>query len=246
MVIDYADVFQSDDAVSKYEDVQYAPHTQPWEVNERQRAYLRALIARRFPDPPVQHDFACGTGRAIDLLAGHVSVAYGYDVSAAMMARARALGRQAQWHRVAAEGPVPWPASVGGPSVVTVFRLLLNVPVEVRDRAVAFAATVLPDAGSGLLVVQNHGSRRSLRHLARRRHRSNEWFQELSDAEVESSLARYGFEVVERRGFALFPQGWYGPARLRPLIRRVDAALCATRLFDRWAVDVLYVARRVG
>ncbi len=70
MPADYASVFQSDRAVDKYEDVQYATHTQASAVNERQRRYLRRLVRRSLRGtPPVQHDFACGTGRVIELLA---------------------------------------------------------------------------------------------------------------------------------------------------------------------------------
>src|SRR3712207_8603476 len=51
----------------------------------------------------------------------------------------------------------------------TMFRLLLNVDDAVRDRAIAFAAKALPDADAGLLIVENHGSADSLRHLRDRK-----------------------------------------------------------------------------
>jgi hypothetical protein len=41
----------------------------------------------------MQHDFACGTGRAIRQLRGLVREAHGYDTSATMLAQARATGR---------------------------------------------------------------------------------------------------------------------------------------------------------
>jgi hypothetical protein len=127
---------------------------------------------------------------------------------------------------------------------VTVFRLLLNVPPEVRDRAIAFAAKVLPDAGSGLLVVENHGNRSSLRHLGHRRHTGDAWFAELDHNEVEEVLARHGFAVVERRGFAVCPPGTYRRRWLRPLVRRVDDLAARAAWLSGVATDVLYVARR--
>ncbi len=249
----YADVFRSERAVRKYADVVYEPGSYGTAVDARQRRVVRSLVRARFPGQrPTQHDFATGTGRAIDMLAGLVDTAHGYDVSEAMLADAAAthaargatVGR-VQWHLVEADGPVPRPVVGDGPVVVTVFRLLLNAPPEARQRAIAFAALALPDAGSGVLLVENHGHRRSLRHLSRRLNSGNPWYRELSDQEVTELLAGHGFRVVSRRGCAVLPPGWYRSVRLRPLVRRLDDFLCASRLFDRWAVDVIYVAVRV-
>jgi hypothetical protein len=57
-------------------------------------------------------------------------------------------------------------------------------------------------------------------------------------------LDRYGFTVVEQRGFALFTQGWYGRRLLRPIAQFVDDLVARTGWGGRYAVNVLYVARR--
>jgi len=129
---------------------------------------------------------------------------------------------------------------------VTAFRLLLNVSDEVRHRAVAFAARVLPDAGAGLLVVENHGNAGSLRHLLARRHHDNPWFAELSHRQVRDLLAAHGFTVVTRYGCTMFPRAAYRIRRLRPLVRRLDDLLCRAGWLAGFATDVLYVARRTG
>ncbi|GAB7040524.1 MULTISPECIES: class I SAM-dependent methyltransferase [Catenuloplanes] len=241
----YASVFQNPDAVEKYETVTYAPDSYGSAINERQRAYLRDLIKRSFPvRRPVQHDFACGTGRAIRLLHGAVRGAHGYDTSAEMLAKAAEVGTAARLHRIAEDGPVPAPAHEEGPVLVTSFRLLLNVDESVRDRLVGFAAQALPDRESGLLVVENHGNRHSLRHLAARRRSGRRWFAELSHAEVGALLAGHGFEIVERRGFSMFPQSVYAKRWARPAARLVDRIAARIPLLSAVAVNVLYVARR--
>ena len=244
---DYSQIFQDPTAVDKYDDIEYAPDSQASAVNRRQRRYLRYLVAARFGTrAPVQHDFACGTGRAIELLHGIVREAYGYDTSPQMLDRARAKHPDAHWRVITAAGPLPEPETTDPPAIVTVFRLLLNVPDEVRERAIAFAATVLPTGDAGLLIVQNHGSRRSLRHLRARTHANNQWFSELSDGRVYEIFERFGFELVDRKGCAIFPRGWYRPRPTRPIVRKLDDLLCKTRILDRYAVDVLYVARRTA
>jgi len=247
MRTDYAEIFQSETAVDKYETVVYAPDSYSTAVSARQRAYLRRLVRRSFTERrPVQHDFACGTGRAIRLLHGVVRAAHGYDVSAAMLAKARDSGVYAKLHEIPGSGPLPEPAPAEGPVLVTIFRLLLNVTPDVRDRAMAFAAAALPTPGSGLLVVENHGNRSSLRHLRHRRHVGNDWFAELGHEEIAELMARHDFEIVERRGFALTPSGAYNRSWIRPVARRVDDVAARMPRLATVSTDVLYVARRAA
>lgn len=246
MSSDYTELFQDTTTVDEYDQQMCPSDSYSSAISRRQLRYLRRLVGRSFPvRRPVQHDFACGTGRAIRMLHGLVRTAHGYDTSSAMLDRARQIGMRATLHRVDAHGPVPAPAHASRPAIVTVFRLLLNADTTVRDRAIAFAAKALPRWESGLLVVENHGNRRSLRHLQHRRRAGEPWFAELSHPEVTMLLARYGFTVVERRGFALLPRGWYGHWMLRPLARVADELTARVPMLSRYAVNVLYVARRM-
>jgi hypothetical protein len=161
-----------------------------------------------------------------------------------MLAKARDSGVYAKLHEIPGDGPLPEPAPTEGPSLVTIFRLLLNVTPEVRDRAMEFAAKALPTRGSGLLVVENHGNRTSLRHLNHRKHRGNDWFAELGHEDVLALLARHDFEIVEQRGFALAPSGAYTRAWTRPVARRVDDLAARMPRLASVSTDVLYVARR--
>ena len=241
MTADYTKVFQDADAVEKYESVTYAPDTYASRINERQGAYLRGLVTREFGDrAPVQHDFACGTGRAIRTLHGLVRAAHGYDTSAEMMAKAAEVGTEASFHQVPIDGPVPEPVDAGLPAVVTMFRLLLNVDDGIRDRALAFAAKALPTSEAGLLVVENHGNASSVRHLRARRHSGQRWFAELSHEQVAELFGRHGFEVVERRGFSMLTPSLH----THPLARAADAAARRLPGSDAYAVNVLYAARR--
>jgi SAM-dependent methyltransferase len=244
---DYGRIFQDPEAVEKYENVTYAPDSYASRINERQRAYLRRLVRRRFPARrPAQHDFACGTGRAVRALHGLVREAHGYDTSAEMMAKAAAVGSVATWHKVAPDGPVPEPVPAGRPAIVTMFRLLLNVDDAVRERALAFAAKALPDPDAGLLVVENHGNAGSMRHLRARRNAGRRWFAELSHQEVPGLLGRHGFAVVERRGFSMLTQGCYDRRALRPVARVADATVTRLPGAAACAVNVVYTARRTA
>jgi predicted TPR repeat methyltransferase len=245
MRTDYTQIFQDAAAVEKYEHIVYAPDSYWSAINQRQRKYLRGLARRAFPyRRPVQHDFACGTGRAIRILHGLVRGAHGYDTSAAMLAKAAEVGAYARMHQVEESGPTPTPVPTDSPALVTVFRLLLNVEDSVRERAIAFAAKTLPHYDAGLLVVENHGNAHSLRHLRHRHHGGKPWFAELTHDEVAALLDRHGFTIVEQRGFALLTQGWYGKRWLRPIAHFLDDVASRSGIIGRFAVNVLYVARR--
>jgi hypothetical protein len=115
------------------------------------------------------------------------------------------------------------------------------VDETVRDRALAFAAKVLPTVDSGVLVVENHGNAGSLRHLRARRHRGERWFAELSHEQVADLLGRHGFQVIERRGFSMLTPSLHEHG----IARAADAALRRLPGSDTYAVNVLYTARRV-
>jgi hypothetical protein len=59
-------------------------------------------------------------------------------------------------------------------------------------------------------------------------------------------MARHGFEIVERRGFALAPAGSYRRTWIRPVARRVDDVAARMPRLSSVATDVLYVARRAA
>jgi hypothetical protein len=158
------------------------------------------------------------------------------------MAKAAEVGSRAEFHQVPAAGPVPTPVDAGAPAVVTMFRLLLNVDDAIRDRALAFAAKVLPTAGAGILVVENHGNASSVRHLRARRHNGERWFAELSHEQVARLFAKHGFEIVERRGFSMLTPSMHA----HPLARAADAAARRFPGTDAYAVNVLYTARRMS
>lgn len=241
---DYTEVFQDPQAVTKYAEETYAAGTFSSTVSERQRQWLRGFVSQMFEAPPVQHDFACGTGRAIRMLEGMVSAAHGYDTSAAMLAKAADLGTRARLHLISPTGVLP--TGSDQPNLVTLFRFLLNASEPVRHRAMQFAAGMLPDRNAGLLVCENHGNARSLRHLKAvfGKLDTELWFAELSHEELLELFDQYGFEVVASQGFTLLTRSFYHRAALSWFAPGVDDVVSRRRWSAKLATDVVYVARR--
>lgn len=274
MRTNYTEVFRDEKAVEKYEREVYAPRSFSTHVSARQRQWLRAFTETAFDRPPVHHDFACGTGRGLRMLDGLTSGAHGYDTSEAMLAKARELGVPADLHLVGETGPLPsareerygphgaspdlnpgdratpraWTTVDGQPAanLVTIFRLLLNAPQEVRERAMEFAAGMLPAPDSGLLIVENHGNAGSVRHLRKAAGRVEEgrWFAELSHDEVGELFDAYGFELLTRQGFTLLTQGFYKVPPVSWVAPGFDSWASRRGFLAGCATNVLYIARR--
>jgi SAM-dependent methyltransferase len=240
----YSDQFRSRSAAERYDDELYAHGSFDEHLGALQAAWLRETVDRRFSRPPIHLDFACGTGRMIAALSEVTGETHGYDVSAEMLSLGREKGLNASFHQIT-EGSDPpgLPDLADRAVVVTIFRLLLNVDEAVRDSAVQFAASALGAAEGGIVILNNHGNRRSLRELSRiRRRRGGEWFNSLSDREVRILLARHGLRVVERYGVGVFPPSTYRVPGVAPLARRLNAATAGARPLAGVSVDVTYVA----
>lgn len=244
MDAEYSDVFRDEQAVRKYADEVYADGTYATVRNERQRTWLRSFVERTFAEPPVLHDFACGTGRVIASIHDLVSESHGYDVSRAMMERGAEDGVEAVWHVVDADGPDPAPVPTRGPALVTAFRFFLNTPDVARHRALAFAAAALPTAEAGVLLVENHGHSRSLRHFTRKTHRQRAWFNELSTPHVRELLAEHDFEITDTVAFSVLPSRAYRLGPLSRLLVPLDGLLVRLPGSHLIAAGLVHVARR--
>ena len=109
----------------------------------------------------------------------------------------------------------------------------------------AFAGAILATADSGVLVIENHGNRRSLRHFARRPRRgSDAWFNELSTHEVKQCLDRQGFVLESIHGFALLPKGAYRVRWLRRIAGAIDETASRLPFLAPVSTNAVYVARR--
>jgi hypothetical protein len=159
-----------------------------------------------------------------------------------MLAAASRKGLPAQLHLVQAR---PTPVSLDGPRgrplLVTMFRLLLNAPDDVRRNSLRFAADLLRQRDHAVLVVNNHGNRWSLRSLRRLRPRAGEdWFHSLSTRDVRRLAEEHGLAVRRGYGFGLVPRRLHATGA-RGLARRVDRWAAGQRWLAPVSIDIVYV-----
>lgn len=218
-----------------------------------ERIILLDLFRRlRCSDPYTTYlDFACGTGRIIDVFRSLIQTKVGVDTSAGQLAVARAKVPDAEFvhGNVLAE-----PALLGGRefNLITSFRLLLNLEPENRVPILRALRGLLTT--DGYLVIDNHMNRHSiLGLLALFAHKvlrvpkkplvpagCRGIISTMSESEMREALAAAGLQVEEvhrifmlpgYKGFQLLPTRWLVP--FEAFLSRIPVAnrLCKNQIY---------------
>jgi ubiquinone/menaquinone biosynthesis C-methylase UbiE len=218
---------------------------------------LRDLFRRlRSSDPNTHYlDFACGTGRIIEVLRDLIRTKVGVDTSAGQLAVARAKVPDAEFVH---GNVVTEPGLLGGRkfNLITSFRLLLNLEPENRVPILRALRELLTT--DGYLVIDNHMNRLSMLGLtALFAHKvlrvpkkplvppgRRGIISTMSESEMRSALTAAGLHVEEvhrifmlpgHKGFQLLPTRWLVP---------VEAFLSRIPVANRLSKNQIYVCRR--
>lgn len=209
--------------------------------NHFERPYLEKLFARLGRECPGRYlDFACGTGRIMELASAHFIETVGIDVSEPMLAEAR---RRIPTARLIQADVMTNPPDVGSFQVISLFRFILSAEDHLREGVLNWLRTVI--APDGVLVVNNHLNRWSFTGL---RHRLRNVIHGRpggppTERHMETLLRRCGFEIVEAYGFGIIPP--WRPTRRAPSasLLRLERILGASEWLQTHAKDRIYLCR---
>jgi SAM-dependent methyltransferase len=209
--------------------------------NHFEKPYLEKLFARLGREYPGRYlDFACGTGRIMELASPHFAETVGIDVSEAMLAEARRRIPSAHLIQV---DVMTNPPDVGLFQVISLFRFILSAEDHLREGVLNWLRTVI--APDGVLVVNNHlnhwsftGIRHRLRNVVHGRPGGPP-----TERHMETLLRRCGFEIVEAYGFGIIPP--WRPRRWSPsaALLRLERILGASERLQAHAKDRIYLCR---
>jgi len=241
--MDYRDSHTGSDCAADYE----AHYTRGrgyfyWQYFEK--PYLKKLFARLGKEFPGRYlDFACGTGRILQLGAPYFAESFGIDVSETMLAVAR---RSAPTTRLIRADVTTGPPDVGPFTVISLFRFLLNAEDCLREDVLRWLRVVI--APQSVLVVNNHlnrssisGVSRRVRNLASSRHR----YPVLSDGEVENLMRACGFSIFERYGFGFLPPNRYHNILPLALLASLERRLQRITALQPYTQDRIYLCHPV-
>ena len=184
-------------------------------------------------------DFACGTGRILEVHENYFDNPYGVDVSESMVDIARDRCKKSN---IILQDITKEPLS-GSFDVVTAFRFFLNAEQDLRKDVLNALRGNLSD--SGYLVVNNHVNSQSLLGLAYRAR--NKWLKKcvantLSYDEFEKLLNDAGFQIKEVYWYSYWPRiGGRGKWLSRVMLPLLDRIWKLLRLPKSYAQSYILV-----
>jgi SAM-dependent methyltransferase len=205
-----------------------------------QRLLAAVLPSRVPPGPKMVADFACGTGRVLELLSRYYDSPVGIDISPDMLdlARHRRPGATFVLGDVTTT-----PTLAPGPfDLITAFRFFLNAEPELRSAALEWMRGALQPGG--LLVANFHLNPVSLRGAyLRLRMKPATRPPMMTLEEARQLFVAHGFIVHQTLGYGFLPFRREGKKLLAPAARRtVETSLAGTDFLRPVAGSFLLVA----
>jgi SAM-dependent methyltransferase len=210
-----------------------------WELEQLKLLEIWTRYRKRRSTPIGLLDFACGTGRILQLFESRVDSAVGIDVSESMLEVARSLLPEAELlHADLTRQPVFADRRF---EMITAFRFFPNAEPALRDDVMRELVRLL--AKDGILILNNHlrcgGTKMRLRRVMSRLTKLTKKNKErdlhcMSDSEVEALAFRFGLSILEEHTLALVPV----LKEKRPIFPRWLLAS-----IERWASDRALVGR---
>lgn len=207
--------------------------------------YLRTYFDR--PADVRLLDFACGTGRVLDLLEDEVASATGVDVTASMLDVASEVTSKSRLINcdITRSGELDDDRF----DMITAFRFFPNAEPPLRNEAMAKLSMML--APGGILVFNNHIRTGSSRHRARLQMakrgklKSKNDLHCMSDAEAMQLAQAHGLTIVEERHAGVLPiLREKKPGLLKPFLRPIEKMAARVKPLSNLAAYKVYVAQR--
>lgn len=231
---DYRERFRGDKAYS-YESKTYQKNSYyslMWKIEKK---YLENFLKEqdRFN---TYLDFACGSGRVIELVENYVVRSVGIDVSSQML--------EITSQKVKKSKLVLQDISKEGLKekfdLITAYRFFLNAQEDLRHSVVAEFSRSTND--NSVIIVSNQGNKTSFRFFIALLHRiMGKRLNQLSKNEFMDLFAPYGFNLVQYRGIGVLPKFLY---KVRPLVSvfySIDLILYRLKIFSYISQNHTYI-----
>jgi SAM-dependent methyltransferase len=208
-----------------------------------EKPYLENLFARLRQECPGRYlDFACGTGRILQLGFPHFAESVGIDVSNVMLAEAR---RRVPGARFIQADVMVNPPPTGTFNVISLFRFILSAEHYLREGVLLWLRSVI--ARDGVLVLNNHLNGRSPLGVIHRvdNIRHGRPGAPPSDRDIEMLLQRCRFKVFEQYGFGVIPP--WRDRRLFPStpLLYLEKLLGKSKMLQKHAKDRIYLCHPI-
>lgn len=146
-------------------------------------------------------DFACGTGRILEIVQSYSSEIHGLDISKDMLVEAEKKIRNKNVKLICADVFEDEAVVNRDYNLITCFRFFLNADYELRKKSLRLFRKILTD--DGFLVINNHGNKWSLRKFYVSLKSQS---RELSEKSLRELLEDNGFIIKKRYPVNFLPK----------------------------------------
>lgn len=251
---EYSDRFLSKDAVRNYEENEYSVDGYAMAIWEMQKPFLKQVLDNKTAthDQGRLLDFACGTGRVLSYVEKFYAHSDGLDISEAMIeiARTRCTTARLSVADICSQDVLndkPY-------DVITCFRFLLNAETSLSSKVLLQLRERINNK-NGLLIINLHGNRHSIRFFSLKWRRMMAKFYpekheqvmmaDMGLSETRKLLLDAGFQVTQEAGFGVLPSFLYR-SFVKPWALAIDRQLCRIGLFKEVSIDVVFVCVPIG
>lgn len=238
----YAEKFREESIAGNYE-LQYANGGYDHYIWQKEKEWLGLWINNRSDDIANGRvmDYAAGTGRLTGFLNSlGIDDLVGLDQSTAMLNIAKEKYPDLDFFQVS--NPSDSPQT--GYTLITSFRLFVNIPRDIRKSVLESMRLILEQDGRVIISVQANADApsRVIRRLFKaKKHTNDEFNGELSVDQVHDMLKETGFDVDQYVAVSWVPTKlWALSERLSILIDGICSKLPFMR---KYAVHLIYVAK---
>lgn len=205
----------------------------------REKDILNEILSEKSFDRYM--DFACGTGRILSEFEKYAKYSIGIDISEEMLEKAKKKNLKSE---LILGDAIESPHLIKGKfNLITSFRFFLNADPSLRENTFKLIKSKLSE--NGLLIFNNHGNRKSLRHFIKYIKTINKYeiFNELSHEEIMDLLDKHGFHLIDTYPINYFPKI---VIKLFPIkvVDFLNSCAISLNVIEMNAIQIIYVCRR--
>ena len=223
-------------------DVLYVKDSYDSRVWLLEKEILELIFRKHFNSKVINHlDFACGTGRLLEVFENKAITSFGIDVSNEMLRIARKKYRNTKF----IECDITKNQNIFNQrfNLITAFRFFLNAEMTLRKHVLEIFYRILED--DGILIFNIHGNKNSLRFLPLRIRNflTKNKLNSISFREIKKLIEENNLKIIEVYGLSFLPQ-IFSKILPKAIWFNLEKVLHKIKLFNMFGIDLIFICSK--
>jgi len=220
----------------KYDYIYFHEDSYDSRVWKLEKEIIEEISKKLFPNKIRYYlDFACGTGRILEVFKKKAKNSYGIDVSEEMLKEARKKYKKTEF--INYDLTKNKNIFTQKFDLITTFRFFLNAEKSLRNKALNIFYKLLQD--NGFLICNTHGNTHRVKFLRKKNSKINV----LSYIEMKNLLEKHKFRIIKLYGLSFIPYfiAIYLPRFIWYIIEKI---LSKIRIINIYGTHLIFVCKK--